>query len=162
MSTSIQIVHLALDAGLVAQDGPMAALQQALVARLAREPHYTGVPLHYENSLDILNEIDRAVDALGLCVVVMTPEWRDESPNIPYPVADETRVSAVVTENPVVNRSETGVRIPGGVIAWRLACDLARTQVEGAMLVHQGGRQSINEEMQTVHWTVDFQVSLNA
>ena len=161
MSETLTIVNLSLDADLVAQDGPLAAMQAALVSRLEAEDHYTGVSLLYENRLDILAEIELAIAQIGIAVVIMTPAIDDESPNIPRPILDAVTIIAQVTENPVINRAATGLRIPGGTIAWRVATDLACTSLEGALLIHKSMRQVIDEDNGTLVWNVTFQHSLN-
>jgi hypothetical protein len=161
MLETLDIVTVDLDNDIVANDGPMSALQQALVKRLQQEAHYAPVTILYENSLELLNEIDRALAELGIAILIMTPEWKDESPNIPTVILDDLTVVAEVQENPLINRSESGSRIPGGVIAWRCAKDLAQTKVNGAMLIHTEGRQEIDQEKGTVNWKLTFKTSLN-
>lgn len=159
---TITLVQVSLSADIVASDGPLSALQQCLVKRLQQESHYAPFQLLYENKLDIISEIDLAIASMGLTVIIMTPSFQDNTPNIPIIQLDEVEIVAQVIESPLINRASTGSGILGGLVAWWLASDLKRTFIDGSQVTVRSMKQFVNESEGTVLWNVTCKLSPNA
>lgn len=159
---TIELVQISLDDDIAAQEGPLSAMQQCLVTRLQQEERYAPFSLLYENKLDIISEIDLAIASLGLAVIIMTPSFQDNTPNIPIIQLDDVEIVAQVIENPLINRAAAGSRIPGGLVAWWIASDLKRTFVDGSQVTVKSMKQFVNESEGTVLWNVTCKLSPNA
>jgi len=151
---NIQLVEVSLDEDLVAQNGPLYAMQVCLVNRLTQEDHYTGLSILYEQSLEILYEVEKAVESIGMVVTIMTPQADDESPNVPIATLDRVTIVAQVTETPIINRAEGGTMIPSAKIAWLIMSDLKKTIVNGARILTERIWQEVDEEAGVVVWNV--------
>lgn len=162
----ITLASISVNAAAIVSDGYFSALQQALVIRLKQEQgdeisdrYPSALSILYEESLDLENQIDRAVASIGAFVCIMTPGAQDSSPGVPIPMLDEINIIAQAVENPTINRSETGIQIPGGRLAWLLAEDLKRTVVDGRQISLGMFRQIIDDEAGLVTWNVHCKLS---
>lgn len=79
------------------------ALQEAARTRLAEDPAFAGVPVLSRSEGDIANDIQAAVDRLGICAYVFPPLPRRANANLPGPVFDAVELRVKVIENPVLN-----------------------------------------------------------
>jgi hypothetical protein len=161
MNEVLTIVSIATSADIRAQEGPLSALQQALVSRLQQDQRFKPFQILHENRLDIISEIDAAIAKLGLAITIMTPEARDSSPNIPVPIYDDVTIVAQVEENVLINRDTSGSRIPSGTVANWIAEDLKCTAVDGCRLTLDTLKQFVNESEGLVAWNVTLKLSLN-
>jgi len=154
----VKIVTIDIDADIEALHGPMEAWQRAIVARLKQESHYpAALAILYEQKLNIEYEVEEAVGAIGMCVVIATPSLQSSSPNLPVAVYDDISIVAMVLENPTINQdpnSASALRIPSGRIAAYIAEDLQCT-IAGGSKLHAGSlRQDVDEQRGIVIWKV--------
>lgn len=107
-------------------------LQGTAIAVLQANPVFTGqyssnghpIPLLTELKGDITQQIELAIDSVGICILVMTPafEFVDEM-LYPADLAGWALVAITVFENPTINLGPTGTQIP----AIRLASQVLAT-----------------------------------
>ena len=162
----ITLVEISVDADTIESDGYFSALQQALVARLKQEQgdedddrYPSALSILYDEKLEIENEIDQAVASIGAYLLVMTPNAQDNSPGVPIPSLDQIDIIIQAIENPLINRAEGGLEIPGGRLAWLVAEDLKRTIVDGRQISLGAIRQNVNEDAGLVAWHVHCKLS---
>lgn len=65
-----------------------------------------------ENLGDIEAQIDEAIGKLGICAIVLTPEGRQNSPNLPRITFDDIEVRVRIVELVVANRATGGTLQP--------------------------------------------------
>src|ERR1700733_6488554 len=88
--------------------GVMANLQLDVASRLQSNAYFNDIVVLTEAKKDITYEINRAVDSIGVCVVVLSPIADVQHPNEPGPVLSEIHISISVLENVIVNQGTTG------------------------------------------------------
>jgi hypothetical protein len=106
-------------------------IRTAIRDLLVADRTLAGIAILTEDKGDIQNEIERALGVLtdsqgmlGVCVVVMTPTARCSAPDAPGPLLEPISVVVDVIELVIVNRGDTGSKIPASDIAeqvlWRV------------------------------------------
>lgn len=105
--------------------------QQLVADRIKTFDGLSGVPVLTEIKGDVANEVDLIISKLGLCILVLTPTMRNDSPDHP---AINLNIDLVVqvSENPAINRSPGGTMQPGVDVALLVAQNLHRTEFSGA------------------------------
>jgi len=95
-------------------------MQEAIEAELKGTAGLSAFPVLSENRRDIISEIEKSLNQLGLCIIVQTVDAEISKPNLPGPVFDPVSVSVQVHENVLINRAKTDTT------ALKVAQDVAR------------------------------------
>ncbi len=77
------------------------------------------IPIISENRKDVVNEIERNVGKLGICVIISTPLARAGQKAVPH--FERIEVNASIIENVIVNRSSAGSGQPAALVAEAVA-----------------------------------------
>jgi hypothetical protein len=114
--------------------GVIQGVQDQIKVRLAADELFVNVPVFSENTLDIDNRLDLALSPLsgqdgkaGLAALVLTPQVRNDNPNLPGPYLTGTVIVQIV-ENILTNQSAIGTKLPASFIAEAAAIRLHRWQ----------------------------------
>jgi len=107
---------------------PLKDIQEEVAAVLVADPYFSGVPVINERKGDILNDIERNLGKLGICVVIETITGRPEHGSIgSYSLS--LNVGVTVTENVLINQSASGTRKPASEMVARIMCVLNPNRV---------------------------------
>jgi hypothetical protein len=101
-----------LDQSIVQTAGDLEALQRAVVAVLQTCPALAAVKILHEDDGDIENAIDAALSETGLNMIVLSPAGSSDSPDSAAVHLDDLDIVVRIIEIPIINRGETGTRIP--------------------------------------------------
>ena len=96
-------------------------LQLAIVRRLKEDPILSGITVLAEDRKDLVNELERAMAELGLCIVVGTAKAGVSNANLQGPVFDRAGITVAVTENTLTNRTPAGLQYDAFFIAVKVA-----------------------------------------
>lgn len=84
-------------------------LQSAIVTRLRSQTYFDDIPIISEAKGDLLQEIDLAINRVGVCVLVIVPEVVADQPD--HPAANlSVRPILQIAVNPSINNTEAGTR----------------------------------------------------
>jgi hypothetical protein len=100
---------------------PLKDIQDEVKNVLTAHSYFTGVEIITERKGDILNEIERNLGKLGICVVVETITGKPEYGAIGSYSLD-LNVGITVTENVLINQGATGTRKPASEMVAMIMC----------------------------------------
>lgn len=81
--------------------------QERIVEILENTPVLSDIKILAEDRKDLVTTVNTSLAKLGLCAVVQTLSARVTKPNKPGPVFDDVKLSVVVYENVLINRSKS-------------------------------------------------------
>jgi hypothetical protein len=100
---------------------PLKDIQRELSGVITADSYFTGIPIITEARGDILNQIQRALGKLGICVIIETLTGRPEHASAGSYLI-ELNVGLTVTENVLINQGSTGTRKPASEVVARIMC----------------------------------------
>ena len=100
-------------------------LQTQVVARLDAQTFFSAAPaitVLEHRAHDLLNRVQQTLGKLGICVIVGTPQARQDTPSKHSP-PHFSRISVVcsIWENVIINRAASGSGQPGDLVAEAVA-----------------------------------------
>lgn len=105
-------------------DGILKGIQDEMAANLRRDSWFQPVKIVTENLGDIANQIELALNKLGLVIVILTPGAKCAYPDAPGPIMDPVTPVAAVYEMVLLNRGANGSKLPCSAVAERVAYQL--------------------------------------
>jgi hypothetical protein len=105
-------IQAELDQSIISVAGDLEALQKAVVLLLTRHPALSAAKIGHEDEGDIENVIASAFAESGLMLLVMSPEGRSDSPDAASLHLDDLEIRIRIIEVPLINRGDSGTRIP--------------------------------------------------
>lgn len=101
--------------------GLITTVQESAVHIFESDPYFARISIIPEQSHDIATILRTALSKLGICIVVTTPKATCSCPNAPGPVLDPLELSIDIIEQVLLNRAESGSRLPASEVAERTA-----------------------------------------
>jgi len=81
--------------------------QDKIVALLKGTACLSDLTIIAEERQDLVTTVNTSLAKLGLCIIVQTLSAKVTKPNKPGPVYDDVKVSVVIYENVLINRSKS-------------------------------------------------------
>ena len=102
---------------IMAQDGELAAIQVSVRDLVRSFDALQGITILHEQARDLQYMIDQAIADIGICATVLTVSADDDSPGVPELMLDNVYVVIEIREDVLINRAETGLKIPASKVA---------------------------------------------
>lgn len=97
--------------------GLLTSLQESVLQIMQSDPYYARVKLLTEQLGDIRNQIQQALNKLGICALITTPSGDVKYPNAPGPMFDPLTIAVDIVELVLINRGASGSQQPASDVA---------------------------------------------
>lgn len=100
---------------------PLKDIQDAIAKALTKEPFFANIPVITEAKGDVLNQIERAIAKLGICVVIETLTGKTDTMGVGAYSLD-LKVGVTISEMVVINQGNSGTKKSASQVVAMILC----------------------------------------